>query len=71
MGNCKDLLIMKNLPTMSQYASKKDFIDAINNKINKLVKKRDYAADNMNNVLLAWSYQEDIDQLTQLLDNDD
>lgn len=53
--------------SMSQYASKQDREDAINRAIDRLVKKRDWAADVKGSPLLAWSYQQDIDRLAELL----
>lgn len=53
---------------MSKFASAKDRSDAINREIDLIAKKRDYAADVSGNVLLAASYQRDIDKLVQFLD---
>jgi hypothetical protein len=57
------------LYAMSKFASKKDRDDAINRDIDRLAKKRDFAADVSGNVFLAWTYQEDIDALAALLDS--
>lgn len=59
---------MMNSYPMSQFASKKDRKAAINRDIDALAKKRDYAADVMGNMMLALSYQQDIDKLVDLLD---
>lgn len=52
---------------MSKFATKEDREAAINAKIDNLAKKRDYAADTMGNVMLSWTYQQDIDRLAALL----
>jgi len=41
--------------------------EEINRKIDRLVTKRDYAADVLGSPVLAWSYQQDIDKLVALL----
>ena len=52
---------------MSKYASKQDRAAAINRDIDRLAKKRDWAADVKGSAILAWSYQQDIDKLAELL----
>lgn len=37
--------------------------DELDRKLDRIAKKRDYAADVMNNPILAWSYQQEIDKL--------
>jgi hypothetical protein len=37
--------------------------DEFEARINRLVKKRDYAADVLGKSMLAWSYQDEIDRL--------
>lgn len=53
--------------SMSKFATKADREAAINAKIDQLAKKRDYAADVMDNALLSLTYQREIDQLVALL----
>lgn len=52
---------------MTQETIKKDKIEKINYEIGLLVKKRDHAADTLNNPWLAMSYQQDIDRLAASL----
>lgn len=52
---------------MSKFSTKEDREAAINAKIDAVAKKRDYAADTMGNVMLSWTYQQDIDRLVELL----
>lgn len=42
-------------------------IEEINRRIDAAARKRDHAADVMGNVLLAWTYQQDIDVLVEEL----
>ena len=53
--------------SMSRYATKKDRYNAINAAIDRLAEKRNYAADVSGNVMLAVTYQNDIDKLLEML----
>jgi hypothetical protein len=52
---------------MSKYASKEERNAAINAELDKLARKRDYAADVEFKQMVAWSYQVDINKLVLLL----
>jgi hypothetical protein len=61
-------LIGTAVMTPSTAAKTNEQVAEINRRIDRLAEKRNYAADVMNQPLLALSYQQDIDKLVQQLE---